>query len=86
MIKGLLWGTMGPFLLAAAMVMVVGCWWLLGISCSVLASAQTYSGKSTDLPTYCSSFGLNYLDWSKFYSACQDRLAKLYTILYLDQI
>ncbi len=35
--------------MAVAMVIVIGCCWLLAISLLVLVSAQIYSGNSTDL-------------------------------------
>jgi hypothetical protein len=59
--------------------------WPLVVDCSVLASAQTYSGNRTYQPME-HFFGSKLFDWFEIYSACPNTLAKLYSVSYLDQI
>jgi hypothetical protein len=63
--KGLMWGARGQFPPAVAMVVmfVLGRWF---------TSAHIYFWNSTYFLQNKNVLGLNYLDWSKIYSACPD--------------
>ena len=70
MTKGLMWDARGQFLPAAAKVamFVLGRWFM---------SAHIYLWNNTYFLQNKNVLGLNYLDWSKIYSACPDTSDKI---------
>ncbi len=62
------------------LLLAVGCW---SLGACISTNIQRGQIRFANVDYFV---GLNNLDWSKFYLACPETLAKIYSIFLLDQI